>query len=230
MTTTVSARLKELDISRVVIIDDNPENIKAAQKYSRTVEGAEFEFHFSEQDFLKGFTLRYSRIGLVISDMKMGEDYSGLKVASLSWCYRVPCFIASGGFQHNKNPVIRVVPGEFGAFEGSKDSTESWATILNGILNGRNGKKPHLLEAIVRARKIEFEKPDTLSAYMNLGIIGDCLEVPRNISREFKIAVYESNGQFANAAQVARDYGLVERSNELYMRAGMEHMVEEVRE
>ena len=86
------------NIKTIAIIDDNPENLKAATTaVSEFLPNTTIFTFNSATDFFNEIGSERPRFDFVISDMNMEERHSGFKVACLCWSWMVPTVIVSGG-------------------------------------------------------------------------------------------------------------------------------------
>ena len=94
------------NIKNIAIVDDTPENLKAAViAINEFLPNANISTFNSAADFFNEVGNDCPKFDFVISDMNMEEKHSGFKVACLCWSWMVPTIIVSGGFGHGKECV-----------------------------------------------------------------------------------------------------------------------------
>ncbi|MEI6553271.1 MAG: hypothetical protein WCO09_01770 [bacterium] len=143
------------NIKTIAIIDDNPENLKAATTaVAEIFLGIKVSTFNSATEFLAEVGEEKPPFDLVITDMKMEEPRSGKKVAYQSWLWGIPTVIVSGGKDHGTDKVwIGYQPK---AFIGSKEEVNTWKKILEFIFS------EHFSNAVlIMIRRGKLSKPDT---------------------------------------------------------------------
>lgn len=135
-------RLYDLDVRRIVLADDTAANLDAARAYAETVPGVEFEF-YQRGDLLVAAIpdLRERGAGLIVTDRTMKTPDAGLDVLEEGLRNYIPTFVASGGYHHRNDGIIRVSPGRL-AIVGDKRQPETWYRIVRGIVDAADDENP----------------------------------------------------------------------------------------
>jgi CheY-like chemotaxis protein len=129
-------KLKEVEIKKILIVDDTAANIEAAKEYFKQVEklGVKVEYASSAKEAKERIQAAYwakDKYSIVISDLSMEEPKSGLEVAREAFKHLGFGFIATGlnydRSEHDHHgPSTRLMPMESQYIAGKKDKPEVW--------------------------------------------------------------------------------------------------------
>ena len=132
----IENKIKELNITKLLIVDDTKENIIAAKNYFSTVESLAVEYATSEKEAIKKIKKAYVAhpYSFVISDLEMETAFSGLEVCSESLEHLMMPIIATG---HNYDkpasaahgPVTFLKPSDE-RVKGRKSDSLVWEGIF----------------------------------------------------------------------------------------------------
>lgn len=148
-------KLKEIKFDRIAIVDDALENISAAKKACERLSGIDFIFCQSAAEIISVISEDANSIDLIITDLQMEEDQSGLEVVEAGFNRGIFVVVASGGYQHNNMPMVRLSPDILLAHEGAKDSPDTWLNIFDAIITA--SQKTSVLKTFLLYREV---KPD----------------------------------------------------------------------
>ena len=120
----IEDKIKELNITKLLIVDDTKENIIAAKNYFSEVESLAVEYATSEKEAIKKIKKAYVAhpYSLVISDLEMETAFSGLEVCSASIEHLMMPIIATG---HNYNKPLSAAHGPVTFLKPSDKSSET---------------------------------------------------------------------------------------------------------
>ncbi|MFA5987021.1 MAG: hypothetical protein WC819_06785 [Parcubacteria group bacterium] len=144
--------LLRLNFKRIAIVDDTPENIEAAKNAVAGISGIDFSFFNSATEIL-GQIDQSCSFDLIITDLRMETEDAGLSVVEKGFNNGIFVVVASGGYQHNNSPIIRLAPDSAQSeIEGDKDSPDTWVAIISAIIDVA-AKHTSILSCFNRLRK-----------------------------------------------------------------------------
>ncbi len=127
--------LQKLKFNHIIIVDNTQANIDAAKIAISDLLGIDFTFYNSARDVLQAISRNPDDIDLIITDMSMEENMSGLNVVEAGFNQIIPVIVVSGGFQHANSSQIRLSPDiRPSALNGDKRLPKTWKEILNTIV------------------------------------------------------------------------------------------------
>jgi CheY-like chemotaxis protein len=149
----LSEDLLELNFKRIAIVDDTPENIEAAKEAVKKISGIEFTFCNSASEILQLISDHQNPFDLIITDLCMETEDAGLSVVENGFNNGIFVVVASGGYQHNNTPIIRLAPDSAElAIEGDKNSPDTWVAIISAIIDA-SMRHTSILSCFDRLRK-----------------------------------------------------------------------------
>ncbi len=142
------------NIKSIAIVDDTPENLKAATTAVNEIFlGVKVSTFNSATEFISEVGEEKPPFDLVITDMKMEGPRSGKKVAYQSWLWGIPAVIVSGGKEHDTDKVrIGYRPD---VFIGSKEQVKVWKQIIEFIFS-----EDYSNAILIMMRRGKLSKPD----------------------------------------------------------------------
>lgn len=141
--------MSEIQIKRVLVVDDSPENLEAARKFFKSVEGVEVIFFTDSQKAKEAISDAYHRqekYDLVITDLEMETEFAGMSVARTAVEHQVMPFIVTGkAGSGSHGPSISVEPARV-SVSGLKSDVVVWEKIWQVILDylSRDGRAIYL--------------------------------------------------------------------------------------
>jgi CheY-like chemotaxis protein len=145
-------KLKQAEITKILIVDDTAANIEAAKQYFKQIEklGLKVEYASSAKDAKAKIQAAYEakeKYSIVVSDLSMEEPKSGLEVAREAFKHLAFGFIATGlnydRSEHDHHgPTTRLLPDDQ-YIGGKKDKPEVWQSVFQkavDYLSEGNGK------------------------------------------------------------------------------------------
>lgn len=150
----IEKRLRELEIKRVLIADDLVENLRAAKEYVSGL-GIKAGFAGSGKEAKEMIEKAYEsgeKYDLVLSDLEMEEEESGLEVLEEGYRSLAIGFIVTGrnyDRTDHHGPYTRIEPG-LGSVMGKKEKPEVWEAILGKVTEYLAGEGRPLLASLRR--------------------------------------------------------------------------------
>ena len=134
---TLEKRLLQLEINKILIADDTPENLAAARELEKLLPRIKFDFFASGKEITAAINRNPAAVDLVLTDLDMETPKAGLDVLQMAWELRIPALIISGGHKHHNQPIVKVVPASCSVGCGGKNSigteknvTTTWVKAL----------------------------------------------------------------------------------------------------
>jgi hypothetical protein len=172
----IEEKIKELEIKKLLIVDDKLEHIEAAKQYFKTIEtlGVTIDYASSGKEAKEKIRKQGKQpYTLVLSDLTMEEGKTGLEVMREAISCRMLGYIVTGfegGQGHGYQTHIH--PYEGGSIRGKKDQPGIWEQVFEGIIKYLTTDKieRRIFEATKRAAKYmegPFKDDEFITAYMN---------------------------------------------------------------
>jgi CheY-like chemotaxis protein len=122
-------------IMKLLIVDDKKENIKAAVQFFEKIGGLHVDYAYSASEAIKIIKKKYpsDRYDIVITDLEMEEQHSGMNVAREALAHQTFCVIATGKSATGHGDNITVKPGN-NPFPGLKSDVSVWEKIYASAL------------------------------------------------------------------------------------------------
>ncbi|MEM4638045.1 MAG: hypothetical protein QXK76_03445 [Candidatus Woesearchaeota archaeon] len=173
---TIDQKLSELEIKRILIVDDVPEHILAVQSAFAKYTGVQFEYASSAKsaiEKIKTAAEQGQKYDLVISDLTMETETAGLDVVKEAIMHSAYATIATGAnYDKSKHdghgPTTTIIPLK-DSIKAKKDEPEVWDFALEKSLEYvESYRKSPEFKAIERYQKqIGIEKmPEQLIEYV----------------------------------------------------------------
>lgn len=152
-------QLQNLKFKKIAIVDDAPANINAAREAFKDLSGIEFTYYHSAEEIISIISENPDAFDLIITDMKMEEDDSGLLVVKKGFNFGIYVVVASGGFEHAGQPIVRLAPDLRFPDASDKSWSKTWIGILTAIIESSNNGIS-ILSCFLRLRNsgADFEK------------------------------------------------------------------------
>lgn len=144
---TLEQKINEMQVRKILVVDDKSINIDAAKQYFSEVEklGVKVEYASSAKeakDKIKAGYEAKEKYSLVLSDLAMEEEKSGLEVMREAFRhfgqgFLVTGFNYDGSESHGHGPSTTVYPSRnfLGTnLKGKKESPEIWGLALEAAL------------------------------------------------------------------------------------------------
>jgi CheY-like chemotaxis protein len=147
---TIDQKLKDLEIKKVLIVDDTELNIDAAKKYFSRYDGITFDYASSAEHAKKMIQDNYStqKYDLVMTDMQMEKAKSGLDVVRESFKYQTIAAIVTGknydrseNESHGANTQLYIMD-QNSSIKGKKEKPEVWEYLFGKVVDFLYTKPP----------------------------------------------------------------------------------------
>ena len=156
---SIDSKVKELDVKRVLVVDDSQENIDAAKRYFQNFENVRFDYCVSGKEAINSIkkeSERSQNYDLIMSDLEMETKEAGLDVIKQGFLNHTLGVIVTGkdydrDDNHAHGPATTVLPTRY-SVSGRKDKEKVWSELFNNALDYLKEKKP-LRESIERNKK-----------------------------------------------------------------------------
>ncbi|MEM4366872.1 MAG: response regulator [Candidatus Anstonellales archaeon] len=157
-TKAIVSWLKKERISKMLVVDDKEKNRKAAKEFFGELP---FEVEYAKSGKEAMEKIRKGCYHLVITDLKMEKDESGLEVANEAWRYGAFAIIVSA-FAHGSTEYTRIYPplfegGKIGGeikhppLEANKSQKNGWIAIMNYSIEVMSMESVHRVMKSLRA-------------------------------------------------------------------------------
>jgi len=138
---SIEEKLSELEIKKILVVDDREENLDAAKQYFQTI-NLHVEYATNAKDAIDKMKAAYEKeekYDFILSDLEMETKTAGLDVVKEALEQRSYVTIASGvnydksdTDQHGPNTTIRPTGT---SIKGKKEKPEVWKFALEESLN-----------------------------------------------------------------------------------------------
>lgn len=166
----IETKLGELEIKRILVVDDKEEHVQTALSYFKQLaqygikaEGATSAEQAKEkikQEYEKG-----QKYDLILSDLEMEQPKSGLEVVKEGLKHFADSFIVTGrnydAPSHGHGPNTTIMPADK-SIEGRKDQEQVWDALLHKAVEYMEGPGKSIRLALKKYGKyvgIPFEGP-----------------------------------------------------------------------
>ncbi|MBN2459834.1 hypothetical protein JXB28_06120 [Candidatus Woesearchaeota archaeon] len=137
-------KLKQIEVKKILVVDDTAANIEAAKQYFKEVEklGLKVEYASGAKEAKEKIQAAYGakdKYSIVITDLTMEEPKSGLEVAREAFKHLAFGFIATGHnydrSEHDHHgPSTRLMPVEQ-HIAGKKEKPEVWQQVFEKAID-----------------------------------------------------------------------------------------------
>jgi CheY-like chemotaxis protein len=167
-------KIKQAEIKTILIVDDTKENIEAAKAYFNALEayGVKAEYAMSAEQAKQKIREAYKdkmRYSVIISDMQMEEQFSGLKVAREGFKHQTYSIITTGQNYHmpeshgHGGPYTQVLPYWETTVNGKKERLEVWKQVFDIVLEHMTGDDKKTIAALGRYHRFPGKPSDAIA-------------------------------------------------------------------
>ena len=156
---TLEEKIRKTEIKKILIVDDKPGHTQAAKEYFTTLEshGVKTEYANSAKEAKEKIQQAYEskdKYSVVISDMQMEQEKSGLEVVREGFKHQAYGFIATGvnyekAGSHGHGPSTHIEPF-LGSIQGRKDKPEVWKQVFEKTLDYLTQKEGKDIHAAIK--------------------------------------------------------------------------------
>lgn len=156
---TLESKIKQFDIKDILVVDDNDENIKAAEEcFSKLKEaGLNLNVDYTNSEKCAIDLIKKKDYSLVITDLEMEEKLSGINVVSAATKNAIPAYIVTGYDPYGSHRRLSILP----LYEGKNEKGEKIPIIEyrgESKTNSNSWKKVFEHCLISYEERIEFIK------------------------------------------------------------------------
>jgi CheY-like chemotaxis protein len=155
---TIDEKLKQTNITRILVVDDTPENLVAAKNYFENLD-VKVDYATNGVSAIEKITQSYEEkdvYSLLLSDLQMEERNSGLDVVREGSKYLIPSFIVTGrnyDQPHNHHGPSTQIEPYLGSIAGKKEDENIWMQVLEKVVdNISEGEGTPFYKALSRYR------------------------------------------------------------------------------
>lgn len=154
-------KLTELEIDRILIVDDSKENIEAAKKCFSKYNGIKVDYAYGEWMAKEMIKMEYpnDKYDLVLTDMQMEDKTSGLEVTKAAFSHQGIAGIVTGAnydapmdAPHGPNTQLYLLSYN-NSVKGKKNSPEIWNELFEKSVEYLSSNGKHLINSMKRYNK-----------------------------------------------------------------------------
>ncbi|MBN2459944.1 hypothetical protein JXB28_06690 [Candidatus Woesearchaeota archaeon] len=171
---SLEEKINELEIRRILVVDDKPENIAAAKQYFGALEqyGVKVEYAQSAkqaEEMIKSAFQAKDKYSIVLSDLEMESPKCGLDVIRQAIEYLAQGFIVSGfdGSSTGHGMYTKIYPKKVlpSYIEGTKQKAWVWEKAFEAVIKHIATEGKALFDSTERFYRL-LKKEVTLTDYL----------------------------------------------------------------
>jgi hypothetical protein len=150
----IGIKLAAINVTKMFVADDRPENLDAARAIAATMPNIRFEFFTTAAEVIQAILNDLVDVSLVLTDVEMETKAAGLDVFQLCYGYRIPVVVITE-YDHGKNVHAKcaspwILNGRFD-LKGSKINPNAWHEVMATFVDAAETyKNIHQFHATLR--------------------------------------------------------------------------------